>query len=283
MRDRRRVARTIRALAPAVGVSIAAAVLGLYLVRRLVPADGLVESNDVAGNYLQTLGTIYAVLLAFVVIVVWQQFNDARSAVEREANEVLDLFRTASGFSEPARGELRKQLQTYVSAVLEREWAAMGRDENGVFEEVWNVFDRVADVLHRCNPDAERETSLYCEALSRLNDLSDVRAVRLSTSRMKIPLALWILLYIGAVVTVGSMYLFAVSSFTVHAIMTGALAGAISHLLYVIADLDDAFAGDWQVPREPFERVRNHMERAILAGESSRSQRGAGARELRGT
>lgn len=274
MRDPRRVARTIRALAPSVGAAIASAVLGLYLVRRVVPPEGLVESNDVAGNYLQTLGTIYAVLLAFVVIVVWQQFNDARSAVEREANEVLDLFRTANGFSEPARGELQRQLQTYVSAVLEREWAAMARDENGVFEEVWSVFDRIAEVLHRCDPEAEREISLYCEALSRLNDLSDVRAVRLSTSRMKIPLALWILLYIGAVVTVGSMYLFAVSSFTVHAIMTGALAGAVSHVLYVIADLDDAFAGDWQVPREPVERVRAHMERAVLAGEGRRSHPG---------
>ena len=267
MRDPRRVARTIRALSPSVGAAIASAVLGLYVVRRLVPTDGLVESNDVAGNYLQTLGTIYAVLLAFVVIVVWQQFNDARSAVEREANEVLDLFRTASGFSEPARGELREQLQLYVSAVLDREWEAMARNENGVFEEVWSVFDRVAEVLHRCDPEAERETSLYCEALTRLNDLSDVRAVRLSTSRMKIPLALWILLYVGGVVTVGSMYLFAVSSFTVHSLMTGALAGAVSHVLYVIADLDDAFAGDWQVPREPFERVRAHMERAVRASE----------------
>jgi hypothetical protein len=35
-------------------------------------------------------------------------------------------------------------------------------------------------------------------------------------------------------------------------------------VIYVIADLDDAFAGDWEVPREPFERVRAHMERASL-------------------
>ena len=118
MRNTRRVARTILALAPSVVASIVSAVVGLWLVRRLVPREGLVESNDVAGNYLQTLGTIYAVLLAFVVIVVWQQFNDARSAVEREANDVLDLFRTASGFSEPARAELRGQLQAYVRAVL---------------------------------------------------------------------------------------------------------------------------------------------------------------------
>jgi hypothetical protein len=52
--------------------------------------------------------------------------------------------------------------------------------------------------------------------------------------------------------------------------MTGALAGAVSHVLYVIADLDDAFAGDWQVPREPVERVRAHMERAALAGDEGR-------------
>lgn len=262
MRDLRRVARTLRALAPSVSASIASAVLGLYLVRRFVSPGALAESNEVAGNYLQTLGTIYAVLLAFTVVVVWQQFNDARTAVEREANEVLDLFRTASGFSEPARGELLTQIHGYVDAVLEKEWHAMARNENGVFEEVWTVFDRTADVLHRCDPCAERETSLYCEALTRLNDLSDVRAVRLSTSRMKIPLALWTLLYIGAFVTVGSMYLFAVSSFSIHALMTGALAGAVSHVLYVITDLDDAFDGDWQVPREPFERVRAHMERA---------------------
>ena len=43
-----------------------------------------------AGNYLQTVGTIYAVLLAFVVFVVWQQHNDTRSAVESEANELSD-------------------------------------------------------------------------------------------------------------------------------------------------------------------------------------------------
>jgi hypothetical protein len=166
MRDPRRVARTIRALAPSVGAAIASAVLGLYLVRRVVPPEGLVESNDVAGNYLQTLGTIYAVLLAFVVIVVWQQFNDARSAVEREANEVLDLFRTASGFSEPARGE-SGPASAYVSAVLQREWAT-ARDRRGVRGGLVRLRShrRSASPL-RSKPSA---ISLYCEALTRLND-----------------------------------------------------------------------------------------------------------------
>jgi hypothetical protein len=63
------------------------------------------------------------------------------------------------------------------------------------------------------------------------------------------------LLYTGAVMTIASMWLFAVDSFAIHAIMTSALAGSISHVLYVISDLDDCFDGNWQVPRSQFEHV----------------------------
>ena len=75
-------------LLPWVIGSSALAIAGLCVVRALVPLALLEPSNDVVGNYLQTLGGIYAVLLAFVVFVVWQQFNDARASVEREASEV---------------------------------------------------------------------------------------------------------------------------------------------------------------------------------------------------
>jgi len=52
-----------------VGASIALGVVGLFIVRQVAPAAWLHANNEVAGNYLQTLGSIYAVLLAFVVFV----------------------------------------------------------------------------------------------------------------------------------------------------------------------------------------------------------------------
>jgi len=59
------------------------------------------------------------------------------------------------------------------------------------------------------------------------------------------------------------MYLFAVESLAVHATITAALAGAISHVLYVIEDLDSCFDGHWQVPRTPFERVSRQMAAGV--------------------
>ena len=260
MTSRQRWLRTVVALTPPVLASVGVALAGLALVRALVPAATLRASNDEVGNYLQTLGTIYAVLLAFVVFVVWNQYNQTRELIEREANEVLDLFRTAKGFAPDVRRPVQHQLRVYVDDLLGTEWRAMScgaeiRDQAG------GPLDLLWDLLVRLEPVSECHCALYQQMLERYNDLSDIRAGRVLASHTRIPLALRILLYTGAVMTVASTYLFAVESFAVHAIIAGALAGSISHVIYLIGDLDQCFAGDWQVPRSAFERAQAYMER----------------------
>jgi hypothetical protein len=253
--------RTLAKLSPPVLFSIALALAGLVLVRAEVPLAALRPSNDAVGNYLQTLGTIYAVLLAFVVFVVWNQFNEARALVEREANELMDLFRTAKGFAPAVRHPVQHAIRTYVEAVLRREWQAMAAGDDGPTAAASDTLDRLWAVLIAFEPASECHRALYDQMLERFNDLSDLRTSRILASRTRIPLALRILLYFGAVMTVGSLYLYAIDSFTVHAIMVSALAGAISHVLYLVRDLDDCFAGDWQVPRSPFEQLQRYLEK----------------------
>src|SRR3954471_2730549 len=125
MERRRRPGGTLAALLRPVVGSMALATGGLMTVRQLFPVQRLADSNDVVGNYLQTLGAIYAVLLAFVVFVVWNQFNEARSFVDRESNELLDLYRTVGGLPEPTRLRLQEIARAYARTVLDREWEAM--------------------------------------------------------------------------------------------------------------------------------------------------------------
>jgi|GEM_PF-458780 len=257
----RRTFKTVRALLRPVLLSILIAEAGLFVVRTSVSPNVLRDTNDVVGNYLQTLGTIYAVLLAFVVFVVWSQFNDARSYVEREANELLDLFRTSKRLPAERRAAIQSYIGKYVGVVLEREWPAMAKSDNSqAFEEGGAILDQLWDVLHDFEPNTTCHAALHSEILSRFNDLSDVRTNRLTSGQLRIPLALKILIYTGAVLTVGSMYLFSLQNWVVHALMTGAMAGALSHILYLIHDLDNCFAGDWQVPRSAFQRVQQFIQ-----------------------
>jgi hypothetical protein len=53
--------------------------LGLLLVRRYVALNRLTINNEIAGFKFATVGELYAVLLAFVIIVVWEKLSARRS------------------------------------------------------------------------------------------------------------------------------------------------------------------------------------------------------------
>ena len=50
-------------------------VLGLCIVRRLVPLDRLQKNHDVAGVTFGVLGAFYGLVLAFVIVAAWQRFT----------------------------------------------------------------------------------------------------------------------------------------------------------------------------------------------------------------
>ncbi len=232
-------------------VSALVAVLGLAVVRMGVSPAWLRANNEVAGNYLQTLGTIYAVLLAFVVFVVWQQHNETRCAVEKEANELSDLHRIVRVL--PGGSPVHACIQAYARVVIGEEWAAMAR--GGCSARAESAMDQIWQALLEIEPHEGRAELLYREALARYNDLSDARSRRLSCSLLRLPPSLWVLLLTNGGLVVGSMWIFGLESFSAHALMTTALSGSIAFILFLIADLDNPFWGSWSVGPEAFERV----------------------------
>ena len=69
-----------------VGVSVLVAHVGLRLVRHAVPLPVHETQHEVGGFIIGVMGAIYAVLLAFVVVAVWDEFSDAK-ARGREGGE----------------------------------------------------------------------------------------------------------------------------------------------------------------------------------------------------
>lgn len=68
---------------------------------------------------------MYAVLLGFTAIIVWERYDQAQAEVEKEANVLGDLFRDAQAFPDDTRRELETKLRTYAKLVVEKEWPAM--------------------------------------------------------------------------------------------------------------------------------------------------------------
>lgn len=250
-----------------VGASVVS-VLGLFVFRRAVPLDELRRVADGMGNYLQTVGGIYAVLLAFVVYVVWGQFDAARAHVDRESAALVDLHRTASGLPKGTRDRIQAGLRGYVDAVLNREWDAMVKRDEKTIASVGELLDDVWLAIHSCQPANECQVTIYGEVLSRFNDLTDVRTSRLTSSRQRIPMSMKVLLFIGALTVIGSTWMMIFDPIWIHAVVVSALSGAVAHILYLIVDLDDPFAGRWTMAKDPFVRAKDAFERNAHALEA---------------
>jgi hypothetical protein len=248
-------------LTPVVAGVSAIAVVGLVAFRGVVSISELRAATDAVGNYLQTVGGIYAVLLAFVVYAVWGQFNEARGFVDREATALVDLHRTASALAPKSREDIQRALRAYTDAVIADEWVAMARGDETTIERVGELLDQVWAALHRCRPVNDCQHAVYSEVLTQFNELTTVRTKRLTSARTRIPIVMKLLLYLGAIIVIGSTYLLGFERLWLHATVTAALAGAIAHVLFLILDLDDAFAGSVMVSQAPFVRARRHFER----------------------
>jgi hypothetical protein len=104
-----------------VGGVCLAALAGLTLVQRLVPVASRQKHNDVAGFIYAALGVIYAVLLALVVIAVWEEYQAASETVEQEANSVAEIFWLGHRLPETEGPQLQELTRSYAEEVVDKE------------------------------------------------------------------------------------------------------------------------------------------------------------------
>jgi hypothetical protein len=103
------------------------AVAGLEGMQRLVPTEIRQEHNDVAGFIYAVVGVIYAVLLALMVIAVWEEHEEAKATVREEANGLADVFWLAHRLPEPEGPRIQELARSYATVVAEEEWPLMAR------------------------------------------------------------------------------------------------------------------------------------------------------------
>lgn len=234
-------------------IGVAVSLGGLLLVRRNVAVATLEQHNDVAGFIIAVIGVIYAVVLAFVVISVWEQFDTAKANASQEANLVGLLYVNAVFY--PGHTEsIRKDLQGYAESVVNNEWTEMSAHQSDS-----PTTDRQVGVLlgeyRAIHPESTEEGIFYTESVRRLYELTNLRRARVDASGNELPSVLWTILIVGGVITIGFTYFFGVSHFGAHVLMVAALAAMIALTLFVILSLDLPFSGDLRISSDAMEQT----------------------------
>ena len=248
-----------------------AAVVGLALVQRLVPTAIRKEHNDVAGFIYAVLGVIYAVLLALVVIAVWEEFGRARVTAEAEANALAEVFWLAHQLPEPEGRELQELARSYAEEVVDEEWPLMEQGRAPLMERSretsrgWVLIDDIRVTLQEVEPRSASGQELYAEGLDQVQRLADARRTRLVAAEEGLPTVLWVVLVVAGIVVVGFAYLFGIENTGAHSLMVVSLAGVIALVLFTIGALEHPFSGGARIDTGAFELVLNRFDTSKLS------------------
>lgn len=241
------------------GVTVA----GLYLVRRSVEAEQLRIDHDVAGFTFGVIGAFYGVILAFVIVAVWQRFERANDQVQAESLAVSNLYNLSEGFGEPLRGQMRNALRAYTSNVLTSEWKQMA---DGTFPPDQTPVQKIWQILLKAAPATPQQQTFLDKSIDQITQLSDLRRLRYVYYSEDLPSVIWIVIYVGCAITLGFSYFFVTRHFRQQALMCGTFAALIGLTILAISELATPYQGAVVVSNQAFRVLAASMNLPVSGG-----------------
>lgn len=233
--------------------AVALSVVGLSIVWRFVPRQMLKSHNDLTNAIFQAVALAYTVLLAFVVVVAWQNFDKAVWHAETEANALVDIYRSSLVFDKPFGGQVRGLVKDYVKMIIDEEWELLGRGEESIkaramLRNIWMLYIGY-------EPRTAKENIFFEESLRKLDDLREMRRLRIIDAKTGIHPVLWFVLTVGAIATIGFTFFFGSDKFINHAIMASVLGVIIALILLTILAFSFPFTGSARIEPKTFQQV----------------------------
>ena len=188
------------------------------------------------------LGTAFAVLLAFVVLEAYDSYNEGKRGAELEAEAVLELSRTATAYEPEESASLRGTLVCYGRAVIHQGWPAMRDESSSPVVNEWGTRFREQVLGLRVNSFIKKDS--FRQLLIEQDERIEGRRTRLAEAIRVVPRPLWIVLLIGAGLTIGWVALSANrrGSFLVQALVVASVAVMVTSALLLVWFLDHPFS-----------------------------------------
>jgi hypothetical protein len=224
-------------------VVVAVSVAAKLLVRRRAPVGGWFTDSSRSAGTLSVIGTMFAVMLAFVILFSLQSYQRAREGSSVEAVAVTELDAVAQVFPPPTTDRLRGDLVCYGRAVINDEWPAMQNGHSSELVESW--VDEMHDGFAAADPREARQEAAYAQWFDEEAERREGRRERLAEASPFLPIPLWFALGIGATLTLAYMVAQADrrEGVIIQAIPIAFVAALMTAGLFVVVFLDNPYTG----------------------------------------
>jgi len=160
------------------------------LVFRLAVGDRARAFKAFSPGMLPVLGTIFALLVAFVAVQVWNDFDKAKLAVATEATALraVDVF--AETLPDEQRTQLRALMNRHIEETVNREWPAMAHQRLTLASLATHLV-KAQRLTVLMKPQDESQRTAQREIVAALHRALDARRQRIIISQSEVGPVKW--------------------------------------------------------------------------------------------
>ena len=234
------------------GAALVAGVIA-YLVRRFGWDEGRPDNNDAAGQVFTIVGGLHAVLVAFVLISLFDSVGGASRDAQAEADSLVAATWAADALPAETKERVHQLAVAYAQTVERQEWPRLV-DGGRIPATGWTQLDQLRQAVASANVEDGWQTDRKTEAGNQLWSVYQARTQRLNSADSGgVGTVVWFALILGSVITAILLpNLFGGTRLVAHIIIVSTLAGTITLLLFAIYQLQNPFSGGAKVPSEAF-------------------------------
>ena len=232
-----------------VGISLIS--LGWFRKHRL-PRLRFGEGDvEFSAAMLASIMVFYGLATALTAVQVWEAYEKTREITEREASTLAAFYRDVSEYPEPSRTLMRERIRDYTHRVIHESWPE--QRQGRIPTEGVKSMNELQSVLFRFEPATEAHKGLALETLASYDRMMEARRMRLNSVERKLPGILWLVIILGAFISLISAFYFPVHDERVHRAQVALLAGFIGLVIFMILALDRPYRGDLGLEPRPYE------------------------------
>jgi hypothetical protein len=121
------------------------------------------------------------------------------------------------------------------------------------------TVDQLQSTLMSFEPDTEAQKALAQETLGAFGRMMEARRLRVDSAEHKLPTAMWLVIIVGAFLSMVSAFYFPVRDARVHRAQVGLLAAFIGLVVFIIVALDRPYRGDLGLKATPYEIIYEQL------------------------
>lgn len=209
--------------------------------------------NDAGAIIVPTAALVYSVAVAFVVITLWDRYEEINTAHEEEATNLVALVHGSEVFDASISAQVRAQVLKYNEDVVAG-WD--GRIGGADTPQAHSDLDQLMATVRDLEPRTQAQTAYVDDAVQRLTRAVELRqrSLRLVGDE-QLPGILWFAVMGGSVIVLGLCLTCGIDDGALRHILLIGVTMSIAINILLVIELNYPYHGDFAVGPESFEHA----------------------------